>query len=395
MGTMATSDLNVDCSQRSWRFQTTPARWVLIALSLLFVVLAVYRLFVGLGATTNLSDRWPWGLWIAFDLTAVALAGAGYSMCLMAHVLHIEDFHSVSRRAMLISLLGYIFVLLTLVLEIGRWDNAYRPLISWGHTSPLFEVYIAITIYMVLQLIEFSEVATEKIFRSANRYVQMILPAVFIIGAIIPFGHQASLGGIYLLMKGRLHPIWWTQMLPWFFLITSFYVGPAMVIVESLWSAKVFGQAVDTRILNRLARISASLMVVYFVWKIADLAHLGALSVALSASPESWMFLLEMVVCVALPAVLAFTPLGKTRLGLLVFSLLAIAGIVLSRVNVVFTGMYRALGPGYIPSFVEWGITLGLLAAIVLAYIFIVENFNIFEEEQEKKSKRLVANMLS
>jgi len=374
--------LHFDSTFAGFRFRMTPVRAVLVGMTGIFALLTVFRLLTGLGVSTNLNDTWPWGLWIGFDLTAVALAGAGYSMCFLSHVLHIDAFHSISRRAMLLSLLGYVFVLATLILEIGRWDNSYMPLISWGHASALFEVYIAITIYMVIQAIEFSEVATEKIFHSASRYVQMLLPTAFIIGSILPFGHQASLGAIYLLMKGRLHPLWWSQMIPWFFLITSFYVGQSMVILESIWSERSFGKRVDRKVLALLQKVSACIMLGYFVLKIADLARLGNLSLLFTPSFESGMFLLEMVGCVLLPALLAFTAWGRTTPGLLVFSILGILSVVLGRVNVVFTGMFRAIGPGYVPSVVEWGITLGLLAAIALAYIFIVENFNIFLDSE-------------
>lgn len=370
--------LHYDATWMGWRFRMTPTRALMLALTAAFALLSLFRLITGLGMATNLNDSWPWGLWVGFDLTAVALAGAGYSMCFLAHVLHIDAFHSISRRSMLLSLLGYIFVLLTLILEIGRWDKAYMPLISWGHASPLFEVYVAISIYMVIQAIEFSEVATEKIFHSANRYVQLLLPSAFIIGAILPFGHQASLGAIYLLMKGRLHPLWWSQMLPWFFLITSFYVGQAIVILESIWSAHSFGCEVNRNVLCQLSKISAWIMLGYFLFKFADLARLGELQFVLTPSFESLFFLFEMLCGVLLPAFLAFTAWGHTKTGLLAFSLLSIFGVVMSRVNVVFTGMYRACGPGYRPSFVEWGITIGLLGAIGLAYIFIVENFRIF-----------------
>jgi len=373
--------LQFDTTWGGWRLRMTPFRAVLVGMAGLFVLLAAFRLITGLGASTHLSDHWPWGLWIGVDLTAVALAGAGYSMCVMSHVLHIDDFHGISRRGMLISLLGYVFVLLTLILEIGRWDNAYIPFLSWGHASPLFEVVIAVSIYMAIQVVEFSEVATEKVFHSANRYVQLLLPAAFIIGAILPFGHQASLGAIYLLMKGRLHPLWWSDMLPWFFLVTSFYAGPAMVVLEAIWSARCFGQEVETRILARLARIAGAIMGVYFVAKLLDLARLGQLQGLGAGSFEVPMFLGEMVICTALPAALAFSPWGKTKKGLFIFSLLSIAGVVLNRVNVVFTGMYRAIGSGYSPSLVEWGITLGLLAAVTLAYLFVVENFNIFNRQ--------------
>lgn len=371
--------LRFDATWKGWRLRMTPLRTVLAGLAGLALLMAAFRLLTGLGMSTNLSDRWPWGLWIGVDLSAVALAGAGYSMCMMSHVLHIDDFHAISRRGMLISLLGYAFVMLTLVLEIGRWDNAYMPLISWGHASPLFEVFIAVTVYIAIQVLEFSEVATERIFHSANRYVQLLLPAAFIIGAILPFGHQASLGAIYLLMKGRLHPLWWSEMLPWFFLASSFFAGQAMVILEALWSARSFGKAVETRILTRLARIGAWIMVAYTVAKLLDLARLVEIRSLPASSFELPLFLVEMLLCTVLPATLALSPWGRRRAGLLAFSLLSITGVVLNRVNVVFTGMHRAIGGGYSPSIIEWGITLGLLAAVGLAYLFIVENFNIFK----------------
>lgn len=373
-----TGILQFDTTWKGWRLRITPFRCLLIVMGMLFAGLAAYRLLFGLGVSTNLNDRWPWGLWIGADLTAVALAGAGYSMCMMAHVLHIGDFHNVSRRGMLISLLGYVFVLLTLFLEIGRWDNAYMPLFSWGHASPLFEVFIAITIYMAVQVIEFSEVATEKIFHSANPYVQRLLPAAFIIGAILPFGHQASLGAIYLLMKGRLHPLWWSPNLPWFFLATSFYAGPAMVILESIGSARFFGRPVQTRTLRRLALISAVIMLLYAASKLIDIARVGELRQLTVPSLELFLFLVELVLCTLVPALIALSPWGRQRAGLLAFALLTIAGLLLSRVNVVFTGMARAIGGWYRPSFAEWGITIGLLSVVVLAYLFIVENFNIF-----------------
>lgn len=365
-------------------FRITRVRLMLIGMTALFAGLALYRLAFGLGASTHLSDRWPWGLWIGFDLSAVALAGAGFSTCLLAHVLHIEDFHSVGRRAMLLSLLGYLFLLLTLVLEVGRWDNVYRPLISWGHASPLFEVFVAITVYMVIQFIEFSDVATEKVFKPARPWIRAALPAAYVLGAIIPFGHQASLGAIYLLMKGKLHGLWWSEMIPWFFLLSSFYAGQAVVVLESLWASKAFDRSVDLRIMHRLMRICAVLMAIQVLWKILDLWRLGALRLAFAGTYESWFLALEIIALTALPAILVFTPWGKTRAGLLCTSILSAAGVVLSRLNVVFTGMHRALGSGYTPSWMEWGITLGLGASMVLIYLFVVENFDIFGEHRER-----------
>lgn len=366
---------------KNWSFKITPVRILLLAFVGIAALMAIFRLFTGLGVSTNLNNQWPWGLWIVVDLTVVALAGAGYSLTLLSHVLHIKKFKSVARRALLISLMGYIFVLLTLILEIGRWDNFWRPIVSWGYHSPMFEVYMCILAYMAMMLLEFAEILTEKIGKRWSKLVHAILPVVFILAALLPFGHQASLGALYLIFPDKLHPIWFSSMLPWLFLISSFFVGLAVVVFETLYSSKLRNQEVDMEALKGLSKVSGCIMLGYLVIKIADLVSRGAFSHVFSGSFEGNMFLLEMVIGVIIPIIICFSPMIKKKSGLALFSGLAIIGIVLSRVNVIVVGMYDALGPGYVPSWIEWGISIGLLAFVILVYTFIVENFAIFSPD--------------
>ena len=93
------------------------------------------------------------------------------------------------------------------------------------------------------------------------------------------------------------------------------------------------------------------------------------------------MFLLEIVLGVVIPIIICFSPWVNSRSGATTFSILAVIGVIFSRINVVFTGMYKTLGPGYVPHWIEWGITISLLALVVLAYLFISENFAIFTKE--------------
>lgn len=367
---------------KKWSFKLTPTRKILIALVIMSLILAIYRLATGLGVSTNLNDKWPWGLWIGFDLTAVALAGAGYSICFLVHVLHIERFKIIARRALLFSFLGYIFVLATLILEIGRWDNFWRPFISWGIHSPMFEVYMCISVYTFIQLIEFAEIFVQKFSPTWYRRIEKVMPVVVILGALLPFGHQASLGAIYLIVPHKLHPLWWSSLLPWFFLITSFFVGPAIVAIEALWAGKIFNSNVNIKILRSLIRISGGIMVAYLALKVFDLINRNAFQYLFTGGLESSMFLLEMVAGIILPVVICFSPWGTTKTGMVTFGILTVSGVVLNRVNVVFTGMYGALGAGYTPAGIEWGISIGLLSLVVLAYIFIVENFNIYHAEK-------------
>jgi Ni/Fe-hydrogenase subunit HybB-like protein len=83
-----------------WHFRLTPTRYVLIFLTVAMLVAAAVRLVTGLGAVTNLSDQWPWGLWIGFDLlSGIALAGGGFSTAFLVHVLHKDKYAPVVRAS--------------------------------------------------------------------------------------------------------------------------------------------------------------------------------------------------------------------------------------------------------------------------------------------------------
>ena len=54
----------------------TPFNVISVPLILLGLALIVLRFAKGLGAVTNLSQEFPWGLWVGFDVVAgVAFAG--------------------------------------------------------------------------------------------------------------------------------------------------------------------------------------------------------------------------------------------------------------------------------------------------------------------------------
>ncbi|MEG6616605.1 Ni/Fe-hydrogenase cytochrome b subunit [Peptococcaceae bacterium 1198_IL3148] len=373
---------------KGWSYKITPARIVMAALAALAAAIAVYRLCTGLGTVSNLSDEWPWGLWIGFDvLTGVALAGGGYGTALLVHVLHIEKFNVIARSAMLTSLLGYLLVLIGLFLDIGQWFNFWRPFVSWGYHSVLFEVFWCVSIYTTVQMIEFGEIATERIGKKWHKPLMKIMPFLFILGILLPTLHQSSLGGLYIIAVDKLHPLWWSMLLPVFFLMSSFFVGPAMVCVETTLAGKALNHQVDPKILRSLIRISGVVMILYLLLKFGDLIHRDALGYIFTGSLEGNMFLLEMVVGVIIPIIICFGPWSKTRAGLFTFGVLTAIGLVINRMNVVFTGMYQALGPGYFPSWMEFAVTIGLVSGAVLVYLFIAENFNILGHGEEHQTE--------
>ena len=69
------------------------------AVFLLIMAAGVYctylRFFQGLGASTNLSDQFPWGLWIGFDvMCGVMLAAGGFTLTAAVQIFNIKRWHS-------------------------------------------------------------------------------------------------------------------------------------------------------------------------------------------------------------------------------------------------------------------------------------------------------------
>jgi len=364
-----------------WRFRITPMRLVFTGIAAVAIAVILVRFVLGLGATTNLNDQWPWGLWIAFDvLLGVALAGGGYGTCLIVYILRRDKFYPIARSTMLTSLLGYIVVVLGLLIEVGQWFNFWRPYVSWGHASVLFEVFWCVSCYTVIQILEFCEVATEKVFKGLHKYLKKAMPVLLIVGITLPTLHQSSLGELFYLMVGKENVLWWSVFLPPFFLLSSFFVGAGMIVIESSLAGKALDHKVDISVLRGLVKISGGAMLLYLILKVVDIALKGTLANVFAFDLPSIMFLIELVIGVIIPIIIAFSSLSGTRKGLLWFGILDVAGVILNRFNVVFTGMGKYLnqhGGHYSPAWTEIIVSLGLVSIACLVYLFIAENFNI------------------
>ena len=370
-----------------WDFTITPVRFVLTGLVALMVATVVLRLLTGFQYVTNLTDETPWGMWIAFDvMCGVALAGGGYSTALLVSIFQYKEFHIVARGALLTSLLGYILVMAGLFLDIGQWFNFWRPFVSWGYTSVLFEVFWCISIYTTILSIEFFEIITERVLvKKLHKYIVKILPILIVIGLVFPVLHQSSLGGLFLIMKEKMFPLWWSEFLPIYFLMSSFFIGSAMVTVETTLAKSAYGHEIPHNIMMKLNQIGASIMGAYLLLKLYDLFEKHEWGYVFQGSLQSNMYCLEMVFGIIVPIIVIISPLSKKRWGLLTYAWLTVLGVILNRLNCVFTSMYES--GSYFPGIGEIIVSAGLISMGVLIYCFLVENFNIIGNERAVQIK--------
>jgi Ni/Fe-hydrogenase subunit HybB-like protein len=361
--------------------RVTPGRLFLWLMVLGGLGVAVLRYVNGLGAVTNLSDRFPWGLWIGFDImSGVALAAGGFTVAVLVHVFHQERYHPLLRPAIVTGFLGYLLVITALLVDLGRPYRIWHALIMWNPHSVMFEVAWCVMLYTTVLTLEFGQVVLEHQGRTALlRMTQLALPPLVIAGVILSTLHQSSLGSLFLIVPGKLHPLWYTPLLPLLFFVSAVAVGLAMVTVEAHASARIFRRALELDLLRDLDRGASAVLSIYLVLRVADLVVRGAWTQAFAPTIESLMFNLEMGLGVILPLGLLAQPIARrTGRGIGAASLLVVLGVVLNRLNVAVTGMLAGSGAHYVPSWMEVQITLAIVAGGILTYLWIAEHLPVF-----------------
>jgi Ni/Fe-hydrogenase subunit HybB-like protein len=157
------------------------------------VVAAILRFTLGLGATTNLSDEFPWGLWIGFDFLGIGLAAAGFTIVAAVHLFHADDYEPIVRPAILTAFIGYLLVVLVLVIDLGRPDHFWHPLVMWNPHSVMFEITWCVILYTTVLSLEFAPIVLEKFnMPTPIRWIHTFSLPFMIIGVLLSTLHQSS-----------------------------------------------------------------------------------------------------------------------------------------------------------------------------------------------------------
>jgi len=255
----------------------TPGVFILILVALNGLVFLAGRFFFGIGAVTNLNNQYPWGIWIGIDVaTGVALAAGGFTTAALGHIMHREYYHFIVRPALLTAMLGYTFVALGVVVDIGRWYYVWHPLVFWNPNSALFEVGICVMIYLTVLYIEFLPIVTERfigrvnfpfflkilnkpidsLLRLLDKGLNLTMFIFIIAGVVLSTLHQSSLGTLMIIAGSKMHPLWQTPILPLLFFLSAVAVGFPMVIFESYLASKSFGLEVEGKGLRGVLKIN-------------------------------------------------------------------------------------------------------------------------------------------
>jgi Ni/Fe-hydrogenase subunit HybB-like protein len=366
-----------------------------IPVILLGAVLLVIRFTQGLGSITNLSQEYPWGLWIGFDvITGVAFAGGAYVITFMVYVMRQEKYHAIVRVTVLNGLLAYVFYAGALLLDLGRPWNVINPIIgnSFGFSSVLFLVAWHFMLYMFAELIEFSPAIAEWLgWRRIRKILGAMTLGAVIFGITLSTLHQSGLGALYLMAKSKIHPLWYSEFIPILFLVSSVFAGLAMVIFEGTISRRVFASRTSpehadedkhAEIVIGLSKVCAGAMFVYLFLK--GLVFLHGRHAALLPTPMGSWYLVEVLGFTLVPCIL-FTLAVRRRSESLsrIAAVLTLVGIVLNRLNISIIAFKWYEPVRYFPSWMEIEVTFAVIFAEIWVFRWIVNRMPVLSEPPE------------
>ncbi len=371
------------------KFLSTLTFWKSVAIVILLAgaYATVVRFVGGLGAATNLSDQFPWGLWIGFDiLCGVGLAAGGFTLAAIVYVFNAKRFEPIVRPTILTAFLGYLLVIVALMFDLGRPNQIWHAIIMWNPHSVMFEVAWCVMLYTTVLFLEFLPVILEKfnLTKVAGILKKVSIPLI-ILGVLLSTLHQSSLGSLYLIVPEKLYSLWYTPYLPVFFYVSAIAAGCGMIIFESFLSSRAFHRGLEMNLLSEIGRVAVVMLSVYLTMKIVDLADRHAFSLLFMPRMETYLYWFEIVVGVLAPLILlAQGRIRSSQNGLFASAVMIILGFILNRMNVGLSGMEAWAGVSYFPSWMEIAVTLSIVVAGFVLFAMAARYLPLFTHEKER-----------
>ncbi|HSQ16756.1 MAG TPA: Ni/Fe-hydrogenase cytochrome b subunit [Anaerolineales bacterium] len=374
------------------RLRFSPLVWVLLALMGIAFVVAMIRYAIGIGPISDLSNSYPWGFWISFDLfTGVAISSGGFLMAGTVYILQINEFKPLLRPSVLTAFLGYIMVAVALLVDLGHPERIWYMIIHWNHTSVLLEIGICVMSYLTVLAIEFAPVVFEGVrWQKLAHFVHKFIMPFVILGVVLSTLHQSSLGSLMLIEPAKLHPLWWTPILPILFFTSAISIGLAMILLESSLSSRYFKRGLETHLLEKLAKAVPVVLVVYLVLKFGELAWAGDLYYLFTSGLNSGLFWAEILIGCLVPIVwFSIKTNRQSPNRLLLGAIILLLGMILNRFNVSWFGVEHYDSLFYVPTFMnnvkyfptltEISVSLGIFSAGIMAFGLAAKYLPVFE----------------
>jgi molybdopterin-containing oxidoreductase family membrane subunit len=340
--------------------------WLALLIAGLLVGLGawVYQLVQGLAAT-NMRNPMMWGLYITMFMYFVGLSAGGLIVASAGRLFGAKRLKPVVRIAVLEATVAVMIAALLLLPDIGRPDRAWH-LLRYAHlTSPLIWDLTIVTVYFLISAtyvwvytradlaargsrLALGTGTSEAELRRDDR-LKGILAAVGLPAAILLHSITAWIFGLQI-ARG----FWFSAIMAPLFIASALVSGTALMILLALVVRRTGKVSFGNDLVSYLGGMLAVFIAVegFLVFsEMLTAAYPGAGFEAdpawrLLTGPYAGFFWFEVIAGLAVPFVLLAVPrLRADARWVAAASVLAVAGILIHRVNIVLNGLSYATVP--------------------------------------------------
>ena len=360
---------------------------------------------------TNMSNVFAFALWIVFDLAIIALGAGAFFTGFLTYIVGKGELKNVINAAVIIGFICYSGAMGMLGIDIGQPIRGWFIFWHANIHSMLVEVSFCITCYLMVLGIEFiplilknrqlDKIRELHIFGHSLHEIMAVFAAT---GTFLSFFHQGSLGGMFGVLYARPFAaregfyIWpWTFFL---FILSAIAAGPCFTILCTKLTEKISRKKlVPDNAIQLLAKISAWLLSIYMVLKIADTlgwiygvvprAGLKFIDFYREGPYGIWLVVCEIVIFGIIPAIILLVPKARQHQGWLITAcLLNCTGIVLNRFVFIIVTLAIPVMPfdrfwSYLPTWQEWGIAMAVIGYGFLLFSAAYRYLPVFPQERE------------
>ena len=214
-------------------------------------------------------------------------------------------------------------------------------------------------LYTTVLMLEFSPIVFEALgLKAPLKIIRSITIPLVILGVMLSTLHQSTLGTMMTVLPYRIHPLWYSGLLPVYYFLTAVAAGMAMTVFETYHSARTYQQKFELNLVSTLTKWVPYVLGLYLVLRIGELFVTGKY-IYLSTDPwPTFMFLIEIMGGVLIPAILfADKKVRNNSTGIVWAAFLTMGDLIFNQFN---TSLVFLNGDFYFPSAAEIIVSIGL-----------------------------------
>ncbi|GAB4319025.1 MAG: polysulfide reductase NrfD [Phototrophicales bacterium] len=367
-------------------------------LGIFAVVLGIYgfysRLFFG-ERDVNYGSYVNWGLWVAMYLFFAGMAAGSYMIATLDYVFNLSAFKGTGKYALWAAMVTLPGALIFIGFDLGHMERVWKVYLQPNFSSLLAQLVWSYTLFLI--------VTVTSLYFAMRNNLALLKPIMFVglVLAIFVSGGVGALLGVNA-SRATLH----TAMLPAQFPILNLTSGVALMLLIVNW----FNVISDEEQRNRLTRILRYILVVlvivkaYFLWVDYSQALYSGVPDAVDAvnlvlfGTYGWAFwILQVGLGMILPIIILLQPnFANKKILVGLMGVLVLLGLAVGRTAIIFPalaipeleGLAEAftgphLGYDYVPSLMEWSVTLGIVGLSTLAFLIGTDFIGFFKNSSE------------